>query len=186
MTTPSLQRGLTLLELLITLGILAVIVTMASPRFQTLMESTEKRTALNNLFHGFQSARAEAIRRGHVVTLCPLISGNCSSDWSQNISLFTDPDSNQALSGDETILATIHPPRKGELIPAPASRRYFQFDAIGAVRGTIGNVTYCPASGNSRQIGQIILSMGGRLRFAVDYNGDGNVQKGNGSTITCP
>jgi Tfp pilus assembly protein FimT len=186
MTTHSCQSGLTLLELLVTLGILVLVITMSAPISQALTESTERRTALNNLFHAFQSARSEAIRRGHVMTLCPLVSSNCSSDWSKDISLFTDPDSNRVLSGGEAILFTIHPPRKGDLIPAPASRRYFQFDALGAVKGTIGNVTYCPASGNPKQIGQIILSMGGRLRFAVDYNGDGNVQKGNGITITCP
>lgn len=57
------QSGVTLVELVIALAILAIIATLALPSFQTMIQNQRLRTATESLLNGLQLARAEAIRR---------------------------------------------------------------------------------------------------------------------------
>lgn len=57
------QSGVTLVELVIALAILAIIATLALPSFQTMIENQRLRTAAESMLNGLQLARAEAIRR---------------------------------------------------------------------------------------------------------------------------
>jgi prepilin-type N-terminal cleavage/methylation domain-containing protein len=187
MILPHRSRGFTLLELLVTLAVLTVILSISAGFSRDMTESAERQASLSSFFRGFQTARSEAIKRGHIMTICPLSEGGvCTSDWTTPVAIFTDPHNSRALSPGEQVVQWVKPPKRGKLIPAPATRRYFQFDAIGAAHGTIGNVTYCPLSEEPTLVGQIILNMGGRVMYAVDYNGDGIVQKSNGTPVTCP
>lgn len=57
------QSGVTLVELVIAMAILAIIATLAMPSFQTMIENQRLRAAAESMLTGLQLARAEAIRR---------------------------------------------------------------------------------------------------------------------------
>jgi len=56
-------RGFTLLELIITIGIFAIIAGFAIPGFQNLIEANRVTTQTNNLLSALKTARSEAVRR---------------------------------------------------------------------------------------------------------------------------
>jgi type IV fimbrial biogenesis protein FimT len=60
---PRRQNGFTLIELMIAVAVLAVIVTLGAPSFQTLIQNTRLRTTAEAILNGLQLARAEAVRR---------------------------------------------------------------------------------------------------------------------------
>lgn len=62
-----LQRAFTLVELLITMVIVAILASLAFPSFQSLLANAQIRTAAQALHDGLQLARAEAIRRNERV-----------------------------------------------------------------------------------------------------------------------
>lgn len=64
------QRGFTLIELMVTIAILAVLLGVGVPSFLSMIESSRLSAASNDLLTGLQFARSEAIKRGILVVLC--------------------------------------------------------------------------------------------------------------------
>lgn len=64
---PRGQRGVTLIELMLALVVLAVLLTLGVPSFQAWLQNTQIRTATDALMNGIQTARTEAVRRNRIV-----------------------------------------------------------------------------------------------------------------------
>jgi type IV fimbrial biogenesis protein FimT len=60
---PRVQRGFTLVELLIGIVILGILITLAMPSFSAWIQNTQIRNAADALANGLQLARAQAIAR---------------------------------------------------------------------------------------------------------------------------
>lgn len=70
MTTVQKQRGLTLMELLVTMTIAGILVAIAVPSFTWMIQNNRAATQVNQFVTGLSRARNEAIRSGVSVTLC--------------------------------------------------------------------------------------------------------------------
>ncbi|WP_198341772.1 GspH/FimT family protein [Oceanisphaera avium] len=77
------QRGLSLLELLISLALVSLLASLALPSFQRIAEQARLRAAGNMLYHHLQQARSEAIKRNTAITLCFSDSGTLN--WQYKI-----------------------------------------------------------------------------------------------------
>ena len=75
------MRGVTLIELLIGLAIVAVLLGLAVPSFRVFMQNTQIRNAADAALNGMQLARAEAIRRNKPVQF----QLNTGSGWTVTI-----------------------------------------------------------------------------------------------------
>ena len=64
-------RGYSLLELLLTLAIVAAVLTVGVPSFSGILANARLRTETDSLFHAIHLARKESIVQRRVVTLCP-------------------------------------------------------------------------------------------------------------------
>lgn len=62
--------GFTLIELMITLAIAAIVMTIGVPSFQETIRQNRLTTGVNNFVTALNLTRSEAIRRGTRVTLC--------------------------------------------------------------------------------------------------------------------
>lgn len=60
---PALQRGVTLIELMIGIAIVSILMTLAIPAFNTFMRNTKIKNAAETTLQGLNLARAEAVRR---------------------------------------------------------------------------------------------------------------------------
>lgn len=100
---PRKQAGVTLLELLITLSIAAILVTLTAPSFQDLIRRNRATTQSNELLTALNLARSEAVKRGRRVSVCssanpmvatPVCSG--SSNWATGWIVFVDTSTSDA------------------------------------------------------------------------------------------
>ena len=64
------QRGFTLIELMVALLVMAVVVAMAVPGFEAVINGSRLTGAANEMLASLQSARMEAIRRNRRTVLC--------------------------------------------------------------------------------------------------------------------
>lgn len=79
------QRGLTLIELMITLAVLAVMVGIAVPSFNTMIQNNRALSLGEELASALNYARSEAIKRSARVTLCGSTDGSaCNGTWTDN------------------------------------------------------------------------------------------------------
>lgn len=77
------SRAFTLIELMITLAILATLLAIAAPSFRDLIQSNRTQTIANDLTTALQFARSEAVKRGVRVDICRRNLNVCAdaADW---------------------------------------------------------------------------------------------------------
>lgn len=63
------QSGMSIIEILVTLGIVAVLLGIALPDFRVWIQNTQIRSAAEAVLNGIQTARNEAIRKNSVFEL---------------------------------------------------------------------------------------------------------------------
>lgn len=83
--------GFTLLELMTTLIVISVLLTVAVPGFFDTIRTNRAAANANELVTALSIARSEAIRRGARITLCATTDGTaCNGNWTQRWMLFVD------------------------------------------------------------------------------------------------
>jgi type IV fimbrial biogenesis protein FimT len=102
------NRGVTLLEMVTVMGIVAILMGVAVPSYKYVSTSNRIAGEVNGLLGDLQYARAEAIREGQFVSVCAVSSGttNCvaasaAPSWSGGWKVFTDVDGSGTFNGTD-------------------------------------------------------------------------------------
>ena len=100
------ERGLTLIELVVTILVLAVLLTLSAPSLTIFIRQNRLSGAANELLSELQLARSEANQRGQRVVLCPSASGSaCDGAWGNATRLvFVDANRNGTPDTGEAVL----------------------------------------------------------------------------------
>jgi type IV fimbrial biogenesis protein FimT len=78
------QSGLTLIELMIAIAILAIIAGIAVPELRSIVINSRLTTQTNEVVAALNYARSEAIKRGADVVLCATDGANLGNGWFVN------------------------------------------------------------------------------------------------------
>jgi type IV fimbrial biogenesis protein FimT len=103
------QRGFTLLELMASIAILAIVVGVAVPSFMTVIENNRSQMAAEAFYSALIAARSEAVKRNQPIVLCKSADElTCinTNDWEQGWIIFADENANNALDVDEPLVQT--------------------------------------------------------------------------------
>ena len=77
---PARQAGFSMIELMVTLAVLAILIAMAVPSFTSIINNNRLAAQANEVITSLQVARTEAIRRNEHVTVCRSTDGaTCSA-----------------------------------------------------------------------------------------------------------
>jgi type IV fimbrial biogenesis protein FimT len=102
-------RGVTALELLVTVAVIGILLAVAVPSFADLIRRNRVATEINAFVGDLQFARAEAIRRGERVVICAANAAGtqCASagtPWNTGWIIFNDTDEDGTLDTGETLV----------------------------------------------------------------------------------
>lgn len=102
------QQGLTLVELMAAVAILAVLLSLGAPSLGEALARYRMRIAVHDLASAMSLARTEAMGRGVSVTVCPLAAspvGSCGENYARGWQVFSNLDRDGELdaAADEPI-----------------------------------------------------------------------------------
>lgn len=94
------QRGFTLIELIVTIAIAAMLMTLAAPSFVQFRRNSELRALTNTLLSAINAARSEALKTGKNAVVEP----NFARDWASGWRVFIDLNHDNLYHQDHDIL----------------------------------------------------------------------------------
>ena len=163
----SQEKGFTLFELIFTITILIITLTLGIPLLQQWIQRSKTTDLQHTLLHSIHYARSQAVRLQSTVTLCPG-SSQCEDNWNSQLLIFSDLNSNGVLDSNELLLKYMDIGILGEHVDWRSFRRksYLQFDARGLTPALNGTLHFCPSPTNEDLKFAIILSRTGRVRIS--------------------
>lgn len=152
------QAGFTLYELMITLTVVAIILSFGIPNLRDFTLNSRMTSTANDLHAAFLMARSEAAHAKTNVTICasadPMGAANCGGSWDQGYVVFIDDNANQARDAGEAILRSHPPADSGVLLRVANGATYFMYAPTGLGRLDTGanqplsQVVICDERGN--------------------------------------
>lgn len=175
--------GFTLIELIVTMAIAAIVLTIAVPSFLTTIQNSRLSTQINDLAADISLARSEAIKRGVRVGLCSSANPSaatpvCSSadNWSTGWVIYADDDGSGTFVNANDTLIRIGQPAPTAVTVYTDANLGVQYNSDGTLNsaGAIAVFTACDSRGpgNGRQI-------------QINTMGRPRLVKGSDATLTC-
>jgi type IV fimbrial biogenesis protein FimT len=169
---PLQSRGFTLLELVMSVSILAVLGALTAPAFTEMWLNAQRTSAVNGFIHSVFLARSTALQTGRTVTVCRSSDGRTCShhtlDWQVGWIVFIDTDDDHPPMRDpnERVLDVMYAWRGGKI---SSNRTSYSFRPH-IHRVVNGSMVFCDRRG-SPQARAVIINSAGRPRVS---SRDGN------------
>jgi type IV fimbrial biogenesis protein FimT len=182
------EMGLTLVELMITLVILSILISIAVPSFAHMRKRAEANGETNRILSLLALARSESIKRSQVVTLCKSSDhAECGGDWQGGWVLFVDNNKDGRRDEGEELLTSGQMERGYQLsYRAFGSFNHLRFTPMGFTLSHNGTFKLCPEDNDPRYARVVIISKTARIRLSKDADGDGIYEDASGKPLVCP
>lgn len=136
--------GFNLIELMVTLSVATILMTMGVPSMQAAIESGRVSSQINDLLASIQLARSESVKTGRRVVLCKSTDmASCASDggYDQGWIVFVDLDNDATVDTGEPIVR-VHGPLAGDHSFAGSDdvTQYVAFTSDGFARTIDGSM----------------------------------------------
>ncbi len=160
------ERGFTLIELMMTLAVFAILTACAMPAFGNLISSTGARAAQENLVTALNTARILAASRTQHVVVCPSADGQyCghTTEWQHGWLIFVDADHDDVRDLGEELLAAGQQQPDGIAIVSTAGRTHVDYRPDGSATGSNVTFTVCDRRG-AAEARALVINNAGRVR----------------------
>jgi type IV fimbrial biogenesis protein FimT len=160
-----IQNGFTLVELLITIIIISIILTIALPALQNLIINDRIRTTTNDIYFSIAIARSEAMKRNGLVDIFPV-----GTTWNSGWQVRTNGGTNYIIQERETINSAIvinGPTESGTPIQ-------ITYNSSGRLTTNSTGITFVifPISQEKINARCVTINLSGMPEIKVDSDGD--------------
>lgn len=163
-------RGLTIINLLSSIVIIAILVGFVIPGFSNVIDANRKREAVSQLMAMLNYARDTAVHGSTSVIICPTnATGSCASDWNETLMVFIDANNNFEFDNDDRKVQTFKFIDEKQSLNwrSFGSKHYLSYDDQGTTGYQSGRIYYCDENANEpHDKAQIIIYRTGRARIA--------------------
>ncbi|MFK7852761.1 MAG: GspH/FimT family pseudopilin [Granulosicoccus sp.] len=192
------NSGFTLVELLIALAVTGVLLSVATPGFQSFMQGARQVTSYNKVASVLRFARSEAIKRSVAVSVCPRASNTtCGTDWSEGMLVYDDAMANGTpgvLDGTDSVVRVIKMNSAGVTVSASAIIRpqtsssvqnSIRFNGRGQSNWANGTWLLCDGRGDKEARALIIGGAGISRRAHDTPTSNSIVVDASGVAVSC-
>ena len=163
------NKGFTLVELIVTVCVLAIIVMIVAPVIRTHLASMEAKRIQSQLENSLALAKAESyIRRQNVIVCLSDTGGRCHRDSDKTLLLFIDKNDNNHFDAqvDSLVVQQSLNPKYSKLSLRVGSRRHYTkfWGDSGKPRGHFGHIKYCPIVAYNEAMYLISFNQGGIVK----------------------
>lgn len=177
------QHGMTLIEMLISLSIIAILLTVVAPSVQSILKNNKVTADVNNLSALARQARFTAINERADVVMCPTTNySSCSSSWTNAKMVFIDDNGNGNRDADERLIASADPLSESNRVSGISGNLLF-LDNGGIAKNA--EIVVCPGGGDAKTASALLMSLYGRITTATDSNNDGIKENASGANLSC-
>jgi type IV fimbrial biogenesis protein FimT len=140
------SRGITLLELVTVMTIVAILMAIAIPSYKYVTNGNRIAAEVNGLLGDMQYARAEAIKEGQTVTVCASSNGtSClaatTTTWNTGWIVFSDVNGDHAVEAQDAVLRVQSGFTSTDTFTSNNTVGYVTFNREGFATGTNGIAT---------------------------------------------
>lgn len=129
-----LSKGFTLIELMVTVGVMAILAAIAYPSFQGTLRSNRVVSASNEVAGLMSLARSEAIRNKRGGGVCGSTDGtSCDGSWNRGMLAWSDVNGDAAMGAGETVLRFVAV--NSSVVSTGPDGQTVAFDGRGRLRG---------------------------------------------------
>ena len=157
------SQGFTLIELLVVVAMVALLLSLAAPGFNTMRLNQKLASASNELYGSVLQARNEALNLNRRVTVAPMT----GTDWKTGWRIYVDLDSDDAYSTTDRLILETGPVDASFTLTGDgggATPDNFSFDSRGFLRGGAGSRIIFKSAQTGREK-QVIVFVTGRARL---------------------
>jgi type IV fimbrial biogenesis protein FimT len=181
-------KGFTIVELLIGIAIVGILTAIAGPSLGQFIVQSRVDNEISEIHRLVLTARNSAINSGKNVTLCSLSGTSCSSNWHNELSIFTNSDNtltnnNSYIVANEDLIKV-----KGKIANGDSlvfSQNIIIFAPTGRlVSGGNASFSYCPKDNNDLSRG-VEISLSGRVYATSDTDNDNKDENRDGTEVSC-
>ena len=167
---PNNEQGFTLVELIVTIAVLAILTMIATPYILEQLARMEAKRIESQIRNTLTLAKAESYIRRQDLLVCLSNNGAiCDRDSYKQLLLFSDKNNNKNfdLGVDDLLEQQALEPKYSTLYLRVGDKRHYTkfWGDSGKPRGHFGHFKYCPTSTYNHTMYQISFSQGGRVTY---------------------
>lgn len=176
-------QGFTLVELLFSMAILAILVSLTAPSFNNMLNRQAVSHQAWEVRRALELARGLAVADQQTWKVCMAdIDRQCVKQRGQRLLVFRDNNNDHLLNGDEKLQLDLKIQSKNIRLRA-SGRSYIRFNGSGEALDS-GHFLFCGNDSASEYGRQTIVFRSGRVRLSTDTDGDSYDDAG-GKKISC-
>lgn len=169
------KQGFTLVELMITVAILAILVTVAAPAVQTKLASMEAKRIQSQVKRSLALAKAESyIRKEDVLVCLSTEEGHCQRDGGTMLLVFIDKSNSKNYDAQVDVLInqqSLNLKYSTLSLRVGNRRNYTKFwGDSGTPRGHFGHIKYCPTVAYNKAMYLISFNQSGIVKQKLNEN----------------
>ena len=164
------NKGYSLIELLVTVAILGILISVALPNFQDTIESNVTNSQAKLFITTLNLARSEAIKRGTNVGICPSNDGiDCdAASWSTGWIVFVDVNGDAdgatgSIDAGDIIIRVFDALGASSVLTLTTNFMEYNSRGFSATAG-VQTMLLCPATGNAANARSVEIGLSGRGR----------------------
>lgn len=171
MASPTYQRAYSLLELLITISVMALLMGSAAPSLISQLQKSRQIDTINQMHAHLNYAREKATSSRSVISLCTG-HNTCAETrtWQEQMLIFQDSNRNGQLDQGETLLkvASINANHRW-IWTNFRQQKHMAFKPNGATDSLNGTFTLCETN---QAVSSIVINITGRVKLETPKNSD--------------